>query len=495
MSSCCVCIRDVCVQIFTAGDVMKPGISRNGKIVSLVSFTFLFALIIAVLFGSTTIDTEVNGIIFRVLLIFLLLVASMIYIFFHCKRHKMSSGIQTNSIHMVHKIKIVFLFVFTGTCITFHAMKISIHIVCPEYSTIDNILRIFYDCEISLFHILQLTFIVRYSKRTIFQSCSTFFCATILVVTNASTFVFHSTKAYILETGHHEENADCLNQTITNDVFNRTKPFLDPTLLENALLGILLIYDIFSRCQINSADENQNTNDIIKNSCVFPCVVVISSLIMCAPYFVFKLIQLCDNDQEQSSAFTIMQPIYFIIFKVVNGLVVSKCFYYLHVNGQKHVKPLATHLNLSHYLILFSVFGTEIEFGVYCIASIAKKETLHILGNIANMFSTFIQTILILQMKDYEKIIEKTRFCDISNMFLYLSMTNLGLWIYTTFLEAQYVYKQLYPVEVYGYQTWQSVDHLLIPMVIFYRFKCFLSFLDLSTYSKKETYAPLSIHC
>ncbi|XP_052071584.1 uncharacterized protein LOC127709920 [Mytilus californianus] len=398
---------------------------------------------------------------------------------------------------MVKNVKIVFLGIFTVTCITFHAMRVSIHIVCPESSTTDNILRIVYDCEISLFYVLQFTFIMLYSKRIVYPSCLTHFGATVLAVTNAATFISHSTKAYFEEKGDHQKITDCLNQTITYEVYHSIKPFLDPTLLENALFAILFINDIFSSCKVRSGENNPATDQTLKDPRSVELPVNAQSLtkrpirkwisivcfgsIICSPYVVIRLVQ-SHNDHEQPFALYITQTVFFLIFKSLNYLAVIKCFYFLRRKGQQHVKSSTTSLNLSHYLILLSAFGTVIYFGLHLIASFVSREKLYLMGNIMNMMATFVQTILILQMKDYQKINDKTKISSISNMFLFLSITNLGLWVYATFIEAHFIYKQFYAVQFYGYETMLMVKNIVLPMCIFYRFKCFLAFLDLSGY-------------
>ncbi|CAC5397956.1 unnamed protein product [Mytilus coruscus] len=133
-------------------------------------------------------------------------------------------------------------------------------------------------------------------------------------------------------------------------------------------------------------------------------------------------------------------------------------------------------------LVVLIALGSEVFFGLNFAASVDKVEkqtVLYTVNNVLQFITTFVQTVLIIQMKDYKTIND----VSVSATFLFLALVNFGLWLYDTFLETVYFDHLYYTTLYYGQTTTMTIRHLFVPMVIFYRFKCFLSFFELSAFT------------
>lgn len=69
----------------------------------------------------------------------------------------------------------------------------------------------------------------------------------------------------------------------------------------------------------------------------------------------------------------------------------------------------------------------------------------------------------------------------ISNLFLFMSFVNGGLWSYDCFFNTMFAEIEDYSSKLYGLDKWQMINHVLDPIVIFYRFNCFMFLLDKSS--------------
>ena len=100
-------------------------------------------------------------------------------------------------------------------------------------------------------------------------------------------------------------------------------------------------------------------------------------------------------------------------------------------------------------------------------------------ASIFNIWSIWLQTALIITSND---IARKQTFASgqaIMNAFLFLAIFNFGFWVMDSFIMTQLPKAHPVDVKYYGLDTWLNVNHILVPVIIFYRFESFLSFIKL----------------
>jgi branched-subunit amino acid transport protein AzlD len=95
---------------------------------------------------------------------------------------------------------------------------------------------------------------------------------------------------------------------------------------------------------------------------------------------------------------------------------------------------------------------------------------------IVRILAIYLQTVLIYQLKNYEKIDNQLSFMSIEYNVLFLSVANLMMWGVDTFLASQHVFSNDAPALFYGKRVWVNSYCLLFPFAMFYRFKCFVAF-------------------
>lgn len=495
--------NNLCRSLFflpcTAGNYL-PNKSFDGFISALVTLSVLTAVAISVLFWTTdsAAQTEVEKIDpIRIVLILVISMAILTSILFIHYRSNTAINRQINDTKtMMIKFKLLFLGLFSVACIYDLSIRITVHLTCKDYPNDENITRVVYEIFRILFHSFMFIFIVTcmFFKRVFYKNCLTHYGATILVVANASIFLYHSFKFYYEdERDNSNITMSCINDTFLRSLYEVPKPYLEPTGVENSLFAILLIKEIFSTTESTyksrnpspvSYDDTPDTvtthpeNSESKYKALFTAVtIILINICTCIALFMIKHYQL----GSEGYGFDIVQSIVYAIVKVAMYAAQTRCFYYLVKHGESYVHTEKVPLEFDHYLLLLSAFGSFIYFVLQFISSIRTNVAIHriyALKNAMNIITTFTQTVLILHLKDYKNIKDKRGIFSISNTFLYLSLVNFSFWLFDSFYEAHVMYISEYTVEFYGLQTWITIRHMLFPLIVFYRFRCFLTFLE-----------------
>ncbi|CAC5397955.1 unnamed protein product [Mytilus coruscus] len=96
--------------------------------------------------------------------------------------------------------------------------------------------------------------------KNLYRSCLTHYAATIVIASNVAIVFYKSVKNHFEEVLHHNDKLECSNQTIASLVYDSTKLYLEPTVIENSLLCILLLKEIFSESHDNKKDHDITTS-------------------------------------------------------------------------------------------------------------------------------------------------------------------------------------------------------------------------------------------
>jgi len=149
-----------------------------------------------------------------------------------------------------------------------------------------------------------------------------------------------------------------------------------------------------------------------------------------------------------------------------------KCFYLL----QTECKPTykSTSFGSKEYLILVSLIKS---LGYYTMRLIPYIVLVHsgednvnkIYDYIIRILAIYLQTVLIYQFKNYEKINNQSSFMSIEYNALFLSGDNLMVWEVDTFLASHYVFSNDAPALFDRKRVWVNSYSLLFPFGIFYR--------------------------
>lgn len=400
------------------------------------------------------------------------------------------------SVKDVHKrshlfVKIAFVVFFTPCNILHVSSHICIYFSCRDLQDKSVNVHIVYRVLLLVFVFLQMIFILLFSGKSLLNSCIINFSGAVVLVTNISTACYHLLAEHF-EGFVHENITDCKNYSKAYRVHERLKPYLDPTMVENSLLAILILKELYDTVEKNvlpaNPDDHLNScmvdNSLNSTRNVFTKALLsaLLGILMSVPYFVFEI--------HRPFQFAI----YMFIVKFLTYLALIYCFILIQPNYFQKVKSVKTRLNLNHYLILISGFGSTVYFCLNVIAAFYEGSFVYLPNAVFEVVTTFLQSVLILQMKDHENMNKEEKKIVLSILFMFLSFINFGIWSYDTFFPKVYTYVS-YATKFYGYNVMVKVRHVLVPILIFYRFKCFLSFLELSNVGRKELNAASKNAC
>ena len=411
------------------------------------------------------------------------------------------------------KIMLRFLWLFTLTSLTYSAIYFSYHLTCftHNYETLNIDESIACDILLFIFRVVQTGFVTRYAKYTFVSSLGLYYGLLILFLTNISVIViayaheiryFHDFTLNI--TGNATFPLPCDTDSSAFDVINATEDFLEPAIFEYSLLTILFISEIWPK-------RSETANMIRRPSCVYDNFSIIEHTgLLQSEESIYESIQDVNRPTAKhmiwkciniAAAFLLLLPgIVLLAMRVYNKddvsiriasdycnsieitvmvLSILKCFYLL----QTECKPTnkRTLFGSKDYLILVSLIGSlgyyTMRLIPYIVLVHSGEENVNRMYNyIVRILAIYLQTVLIYQLKNYEKIDNQSSFMSIEYNVLFLSVANLMTWGVNTFLASQYVFSNDAPALFYGKLVWVNSYSLLYPFAIFYRFKCFVAF-------------------
>lgn len=396
------------------------------------------------------------------------------------------------------KLKLKFLLLFCLGNIAYQALTLAMHITCKIYQ---DVLQIALYFGITwLFHILQTTFIYYFSRFRFVNFLSLYYSLVILFIANISMWTQQSIASYKagnipLDLNISSDIASpCENDTTLTNAIVLLKPYLEPVLLEYCLLSLIFISEMWPK-EITHNDRREIQEafsfeyEASTDSQMLLSGESISYRHVLSPWNRASIITLTIG-AIYSASFVIMQCIliyipetrpflsdasfsYFFLGNCVKTALLIKCFYAFSSQLQPTVRPRKL-MNLNHFIILASSVVTCGYYGVEIIALTRLSGTFHEIKYIVNalirIVATILQTIFILQMKQYRKTGNSGSILSIENTFLFLSCVNFGIWFSYTFLTPRYMNKLN--------QT-TRFEHSWFPLIIFYHFECFISFYKL----------------
>lgn len=411
------------------------------------------------------------------------------------------------------KIMLRFLWLFTLASITDSAIYFSYHVTCfthnYENANIDQ--RIVCDILLFIFRVVQTGFLTRYAKYTFASSLGLYYGLLILFLTNISVIVIayaHEMRYFqdfsLNITGNATFPWPCDTDSSALDVINAMEDFLDPAIFEYSLLTILFIseiwpkrsettnmiprhtcvYDNFSITEhtgLLQSDENiyesiQDVNHPTAKHMIWKCLNIAAAFLLVLPGIILLAIRVHSNHDVSIG---IASDYCNSIEITVMVLSILKCFYLL----QTECKPTnkSSSFGSKDYLILVSLIGS---LGYYTMRLIPYIVLVHsgednvnrMYNYIVRILAIYLQTVLIYQLKNYEKIDNQSSCMSIEYNVLFLSVANLLTWGVNTFIASQYVFSNDAPALFYGKRVWVNSYSLLFPFAIFYRFKCFVAF-------------------
>lgn len=488
-------LRAAFVVPFTTGLVKERrngGFSvHDGSIAGVVLLTTTVIIIFETIYVLSTASS-------KLLMIGLLCIgiAALVFCSFMVRHHSQWRVLRT--VAPSDKLKFKFLLLFCLGNIAYQALTLAMHIECKIY---EDVLQISLYFGITwLFHILQTTFIYYFSRFRFVNFLSLYYSLVILFITNISMWTQQTISSYKVVhipldlNVSSDIDSPCENDTTLLSATIFLKPYLEPVVLEYCLLSLIFISEMWpkeivhnDRTEIQEAFSTEYEASVdsqmslsgeiisylhVRSSWNRASIITLTiGAIYSASFIIIQCILI--YIPETRSFLSVTSFSYFFLGNCVRTALLIKCFYAFSSQLQPTVRP-GKLMNLNHFIILASSVATC---GYYCVEIITLTrlsnsfdEIKNIVNALIRIVATILQTIFILQMKQYRKTGNSRSILSIENTFLFLSCINFGIWFSYTFVSHRYRNK-LNQTTIF--------EHSWFPLVIFYHFECFFSFYKL----------------
>ncbi|CAG2218600.1 unnamed protein product [Mytilus edulis] len=414
-----------------------------------------------------------------------------------------------------HKIMLRFLWLFTLASMTYSVIYLAYHIDCFRgYFDLLNVReRIVCDCLLFIFRFVQTGFLTQFSRRSFVNNLGSYYGLLILFLANISVIVIefvHELQDIRDYSVNSTTNSSliCLTNSTTVHVMQSVESYMDPTVLEYSLLAILFVSELWPKrsndkrkysCVYDSMNTEESTRLILSESnehmnrqmsinCVpneprdrtLAFIVVASAVLINTPCIILFALRIYGPGNPSVDK---TLNIYNSTEVTVLLFVLFRCFYLIQTDcmpTEKIYKYVS-----KDYMILVSFVGSLVY---YTMRLIAYAKLFHddntngvkLFSYVIMIFAVYLQTVFIFQMKSYERIRSPISNCmSIEYACLFMSMNNLIIWGTDSFLASSIVFATDAPTLLYGKQVWVTCYFLLFPIVMFYRFKCFVAFYGL----------------
>lgn len=411
------------------------------------------------------------------------------------------------------KIKLRFLWLFTIATVTYSISYLVYDVECFEGNHLFNtrVLSIVCDVLLVIFRLTQTLFLTTFSKRTFVNNLLSYYGLLTIFLANVSVIVVEFANQY-----HHVHDDTtnltesgtfvCYTNSSAGIFLDKIDNYLNPAILEYSLLAVLFVFKVWpKKCQIMDSSLNVLNDSLLTDSVEERTALLGSSpgqisqssttrrsslqsswffWTICLAVFIqlpdYILICVRIYKPNDSHAITLFH-VYNSAVMTVLFFVVIRLFYQL----QSECTPIFTVYKFvsRDYLILFSFVGSLMYYIIRLMAYIElatlDNNTLNIYGYVISILGLYLQTISIFQMNYYKKNNGASNLFSIEYTCLFLSVSNLFSWIVDSFLISNIVFAHDAPTKYYGVKIWILFYTLLFPVVVFYRFKCYVAYYEL----------------
>nr|XP_022337858.1 uncharacterized protein LOC111133628 [Crassostrea virginica] len=378
-----------------------------------------------------------------------------------------------------------------------HNISISHHLARSYVSILWNLLLFIFSC-------LQTAFISYFRNTEIIGSIFVHYGMIFIVVANISIWfdsilaqekhVFHSSNETTQVNG--VESYNCTNIASVVCLAESAFPYVYPIVAEFCLVSTGFLFRIWSTAKktsikkflmtptcpneeslplVNSEyveigkptsfqDESRRKSALLYLSAAIGVVLVIVLII-------FVTAILTEKGEDKLIGLYKSLEIYRLLYTVIMLGLVFLGFGLLY--GQCVPVEIHRQLTTGEYILLFSFLGMVMYLMYGVVAGINYSglfiSSWSIAENILLLVVVYFQTVFILQSYRYRRY-RRLDCLSIKNVFMLLSVMNLGLWFNDSFLQNRVPYINAVNYKMYTQQTWDFMNGTLFPIVVFFRF-------------------------
>lgn len=536
-------VRSVFVIPFTAGQTFQRNdgtFSHDGSISGIVLLLGILVMVVEVLLAGSSSEAEKISsvdIVQVISNIWTILATGSCLVVTAYFSHNRNIVMNNTNWDTCTKIKLRFLWIFTLARTAHGCLYLTSSVDClhMRYSDEKNEQEIVSIVFIVIFSLIQTGFLTFFCQYKFHSNLTVYYSLLVIFMGNISIFVsaFVNTLKEIQEDTNnvtinsHTDNISCSETSSFHKVVQKVRPFLEPTVCENALLSILFLIEMWPNTNIHSftydqlnrrphdshtyltinethggdedpyeevvIDENSpiyrrhsyKRNDILSRhfsyvnsshrtrkflGISFPVLINIPAIVL----YGLKI--------NGNKNLTMPLNVYNDVALTLTFIFVVKCFYDMQAQciPTSNFQSLNGHdkMLITSYLGTLAYYTMRLSSNIFLIPSGDIRYAV-IYQYIVYIFSTYFQTIFLLQMRNYEKIGSRSTLFSIEYTTILLSFDNLITWFIDTFISSQYVFRSDASFQLYGRAMWIGFYTFLFPFVIFFRFKCFVLYYGL----------------
>ncbi|XP_022235872.1 uncharacterized protein LOC106476233, partial [Limulus polyphemus] len=289
---------------------------------------------------------------------------------------------------------------------------------------------------------------------------------------------------------------DCIKNSTAGDVWWKASPFLHPFLIQYSLLAAMICHFFWANIDYTNQDgeyevfkvSNTNTSPFWKVDCQKAYVGLFSGILLLIATLVILIIVLLPEshgiigfDSLLTLAIFHCAILGFSVIVIFVGLIQIRqlrpeLWKNTGTNGLfLHIGILAVH---AYGILTLIVGGSKLN---------SKYHLISCIDGALLLLHSCLQSLFIHQMErsscgGEEQLKQKRPGREIVT---FLALSNGALWAVETFTSQNHLTSQL-QLEFYGVIPWGIFSRVLIPLVSYYRFQCFVVLMDASKYTYKH---------
>ena len=383
-------------------------------------------------------------------------------------------------------------------------ISISYHLAQSYVSIIWNILLFAFSC-------LETAFVTHFCNTAVVGSLLVHYGMIFIIVANLSIWfdsVLGQERRYFnsnneTQTNFEVESFNCTNTATVVCLAESAFPYVYPIVAEFCLVSTGFLFRIWATAKmtmtrkflINSTRHKEETLPLLNSEhfkidqvssvldeysreLSFPYLSATIGMVFVIILIILEAAILIENGEDKLSDLYKSLEIYRLVYTITMLGLVFLGFGLLY--GQCIPINTSRHLSAGEFILLFSLLGMVmfLLFGVVAGIKHSSTGSWNIAENVVLLVVVYFQTVFILQSYRYRRY-RRLDCLSIKNVFMLLSVMNLGLWFNDSFLQNRVPYIHAVYHKMYSHQAWTFINGILFPIVVFFRFDCSMMLYEL----------------
>ena len=410
-------------------------------------------------------------------------------------------------------LQLKFLWLFCVGIIVQAAISMAnrVYYISTSYHLVQSYVSIPWNILLFAFSCLETAFVSKFCKTAVVGSLLVYYGMIFIIVANLSIWFdsilgqelhyFNSNNG--TQTNLEVESFNCTYKATVVCLAENAFPYLFPIVAEFCLVSTGFLFRIWSTAKKNmtydslmtTTRDREETLPLLKFDYIeidqqpsilngdsrkpsYSCLSATLGMLFVIILIILEVAILIENGEDKLGELYKSLEIYRLVFTVTMLGLVFLGFGLLY--GQCIPINTPRHLSAGEFILLFSLLGMVMFLLLGVVAGIKHSSTgsWSTAENVVLLVVVYFQTVFILQSYRYRRY-RRLDCLSIKNVFMLLSVMNLGLWFNDSFLQNRVPYIHAVYHKMYSHQAWTFMNAILFPIVVFFRFDCSMMLYEL----------------